>query len=213
MPEGRIDKAILLNLENGEEIAVQWNPSDYQIEKDVGWKEQEVAGRDAPGVEFTAGGRKKLSMQLCYDTSDTGGDVREQTSRVEGLATVDRSLASPRPPRLLFRWGGFEFRCVLQSCSSRYLLFAENGVPLRAELRISLGEFVEEDNGAGGSAGGPSAIPEMTEIGAEERIDQVAERVYGDPAAWPLIAEASGIEDPLDLGEEEWLSTPQGGGL
>lgn len=211
MAARRLERAVLLDLDSGEENGVQFNPSDYLIEKEVGWKEQDVAGRDAPAVEFTSGARRRLTTSLVFDTSDASHDVRVHTGRIEKLALVDRGLRPPRPPRLLFRWGGFEFRCVLQSCASRYLLFDSDGTPLRAELRVVLGEYHEEGAPEGGNPAAAGLEAEEEAIaGADERIDQVAERALGDPARWPEIAEASGIEDPRDLAAGDPLVVPGG---
>lgn len=210
MPDGRIEKAVLQNLESGDSIAVPFNPSEYQLEKDVSWKEQEVAGLDAPRVEFTSGGRRKLSLQLLFDTTDSGADVRLESGRVERLALIDRACTPPRPPRLLFRWGGFEFRSVLATCGSKYTFFSETGVPLRAELRITLGEFIDDEaSGEAGGSPGAGAAPSEITTEAEERIDQAAERLCGDAAAWPELAEANGLEDPLDLGSGTSLTAPR----
>lgn len=49
--------------------------------------------------------------------------------------------------------------------------------------------------------GGPSA-------GTGERIDEIAARYYGDPAAWRILARANGIDNPTELNAGGLLRIP-----
>lgn len=59
-----LEKAVISNLDKGEDIAVMFNPKEYVMEKKTPWSEVNVFGMDAPPVQFTMGERKRLSMEL-----------------------------------------------------------------------------------------------------------------------------------------------------
>src|SRR5512133_1303400 len=102
-----LEKAIITNLDTNEDFKVLFNPKEYIIEKKTAWKEQDIFGLDAPAVEFTAGERKRLSMELFFDTSEEKTDVRDFTEKIETLMLVNSD--EHRPPLLIFSWGKLKF--------------------------------------------------------------------------------------------------------
>ena len=97
-----LEKAIITNLDEGEDIEVMFNPKEYVMEKKTPWSEVNVFGMDSPPVQFSMGERKRLSMELFFDTSEEKTDVREYTSKVEQLMLVNAQ--EHRPPILRFIW-------------------------------------------------------------------------------------------------------------
>ena len=95
-----LEKAVILNLDTDEEFEVLFNPKEYIIEKKTPWKEHEINGLDSPAVEFTIGERKRLSMELYFDTSEEKSDVRVFTEKIEELMMVNSD--QHRPPLLMF---------------------------------------------------------------------------------------------------------------
>ena len=77
-----------------------------------------------------------LEMELFFDTWDTDSvakqDVREQTGRVVNLLDIDRDLHAP--PVLRVQWGSLDFRCVLARANQKFLMFADDGRPVRARV-------------------------------------------------------------------------------
>ena len=98
-----LEKAVIINLDTDEEFEVLFNPKEYIIEKRTPWKEHEINGLDSPAVEFTIGERKRLSMELYFDTSEEKSDVREFTGKIEELMLVNSD--QHRPPLIMFSWG------------------------------------------------------------------------------------------------------------
>ena len=84
-----LEKAIISNLDKGEDIEVMFNPKEYIMEKKTPWSEVNVFGMDSPPVQFTMGERKRLNMELFFDTSEDKTDVRDFTSKVEELMLVN----------------------------------------------------------------------------------------------------------------------------
>ena len=65
-----LEKATITNVDTNDEIEVLFNPKEYVIEKKTPWSEINVFGMDSPPVQFTMGERKRLSMELFFDTSE-----------------------------------------------------------------------------------------------------------------------------------------------
>ncbi len=134
-----LEKAVITNLDNNEEVTVLFNPKEYIVEKKTPWTEMNVFGMDSPPVQFTMGERKRLSMELIFDTSEEKTDVREYTNKMETLMMVNAQ--EHRPPILRFAWGTLSFECVLEDLVQRFTLFMNDGTPLRAVLKVVFKEY------------------------------------------------------------------------
>jgi Contractile injection system tube protein len=127
----------------GEGFDVQFNPTSLTIQY------RSHAGQEAKGAALPAqylGLRTAtMSVDLIFDTADTGGDVRELTGRV--LAFIDptkpdkanksKSGKSP-PPRLKFKWGTFFISGVINEASEELDLWSRTGNPLHAKVHLSI---------------------------------------------------------------------------
>jgi Contractile injection system tube protein/LysM domain len=175
---------------------------------------------DSPVLQFVRGQTETLSLDLFFDTTESGMDdnaqpVTAQTDRFYQLIKIDG--ATHAPPVCFFSWGtGFPgertytsmgtgtperygFKCIVESVRQRFTLFSPQGVPLRATLSVSLKEYktlaeqIDEINKQ-------SADRTHSHVVAErETLSQIAYQVYNDPSQWRAIADSNQIADPLDL--------------
>src|SRR5262245_32520412 len=145
--EGRLEKMKIDNVDTGESFFVLFNPTEYSIEDASRWEDQDKMGQ-MPELFYTGGERKKLSMELFFDTYESRTDVREHTSKIAQLLVVDPD--KHRPPQVTLTWGqvppggphaDFPFTCVLQSLKQQFILFLGNGTPVRAKLAVAFLEF------------------------------------------------------------------------
>lgn len=83
----------------------------------------------------------KLDVELIVDTTDTGGDVREDkekgTDLLKKLATASEG-DHPSPPQVEFRWGRFRFIGLIESLNETLDFWSAEGVPLRATIQLSI---------------------------------------------------------------------------
>lgn len=201
-----LEKAMIQNLDTNDEIEVLFNPKEYVIEKRTPWKEHEIQGLDSPAVEFTLGERKRLSMELFFDTSDEKTDVREYTDLIEELMMVN--VDEHRPPLLLFVWGNLKFKCVLEDLVQRFTMFKSDGTPLRAILKVL---FKEYSTGASQFKEKPRNSSDHTKriiMREGETLQSISAREYGDPTKWREIAEPNDINDPLAVQPGTALKLP-----
>ena len=87
----------------------------------------------------------KLSMELVYDTSMKGTDVRADTHKIASM--MDPAQQTPRrrnaaevkvPAIVIFQWGTVLFEGYIDSYKERVEFFSPEGVPLRAVVTLSL---------------------------------------------------------------------------
>jgi hypothetical protein len=192
-----LEKAVITTLDTEETISVLFNPKEYVLEKKTPWTEVPVIGLDSPPVQFTLGQRKRLSMELFFDTSEEKTDVRDYTTHLETLMLVNAQ--EHRPPLLRFSWGSLSFDCVLEDLVQRFILFMHDGTPLRAVLKVLFKEYRTAATQLSETRRESSDHTKCLILRAGETLSSLAAREYHDPRKWRYIATANHIDDPEHL--------------
>src|SRR5262245_49177618 len=104
----------------GKKIPVQFNPQTLKLTYSNENKSANQPGGSA--AQFVGAGTSKLSVELLFDTSQDGKDVRQKTADIAFFIKPDSGNAQPAskqkkrvPPGLSFEWGTFKFEGVLDS--------------------------------------------------------------------------------------------------
>lgn len=192
-----LEKAVITNLDTGTDIKVMFNPKEYVMEKKTPWSEVNVFGMDAPPVEFTMGERKRLSMELFFDTSEDKSDVRNHTSQIEELMLVNAQ--EHRPPLLRFSWGSLSFDCVLEDLVQRFTLFDSSGIPLRAILKVVFKEYSTAATQLSNTRRESADHTKRMALREGETLSSISAREYHDSRKWRAIADANNIDDPENV--------------
>lgn len=120
-------------------VTVQFNPQSLSVNHRISGtpgKENTSTGTNKQGSPaHITGFNSSLSMELLFDTSQSGDDVRNMTLAISKMMQVpDQNNA----PNVQFSWGTFVFTGIIQSMDETLDLFSERGVPLRATVRLSM---------------------------------------------------------------------------
>lgn len=202
-----LEKAKLMNVDKGTSQDVLFNPKEYSVQKSVQWEPHKAPGLDTPEQEFTSGNPAILSVELFFDTYEDKKDVRaEHTDPIMKLALVDAD--KHRPPLVMFSWGGFTFKGVVESLNLRYTMFLPDGKPCRATANISIKEAQTAKEQLEAN---PRNSPDHTKrrtLKMGETLALIAHEEYDDPAEWRRIADANGIDDPKDVKPGTVLTLP-----
>jgi hypothetical protein len=187
------------------EIEVCFNPKEYSLEKGLDWA-AEKAFSDAPQPEFKAPKPMTLSVTLQFDTYEERANVRDKwVRRIEKLtqmtgdpkSTADRQKF--RPPTILFIWGRFTFKGVLESLTQKYTMFLSDGTPVRAECAIKIRNVLDETFGDGEPQSfSSSGKGKPYDVNDDDRLDLIAAKELGDAGRW---AEIAAMNDVVDAGK------------
>jgi hypothetical protein len=217
---GGLVRALLIDTSAGTVHRVMYNPQELKIEQGNTFAEVGIPGLNAPPLQYVRGKSRVMTMELFFDTYETGEDVRQYTAPIVRL--LDRQPRTQAPPVLLFSLGRMQFRCVLVEAGQRYTMFVTDGTPVRSTMSVRLQEYVDVEvevrqglflgsptldavaskaptpaQQVVGALPGGSATVHLTVRG--DTLSGVASAYLGDPAQWRRIAEANGIDDPLTL--------------
>jgi hypothetical protein len=215
----------------GDPLIVNYNPTEYTLNKAAQIAEIAIPGLDSPILQFVRGQTETLSLDLFFDTTEAGMDdgavsVTKVTDLFYQLIKINGQLHAP--PVLFFSWGmqfpgqrpyasmgigtGSQqrhgFKCVVESVRQRYTLFSPQGIPLRATLTVSLKEYktlseqIAEINAQSANHTNSHVVQ------AGETLAQISASVYNDPTQWRAIADQNNILDPMVLQPGQVLDIP-----
>jgi hypothetical protein len=188
----------------GKTVTVQFNPQSLR----VNFSNQNQGGEQPGGStkQFVGSGTTKLAVELLFDTTADGTDVRQYTKDIAFFvqAKKEGSNSNRVPPGVSFEWGSFVFRGLVDSMDETLDYFSDDGVPLRASISLSISrqeiEFLPGEQGQGGGGGGPTSanITPLVTARPGDSVQSLAAR-DGKSGDWKGIAAANNIDDPLRL--------------
>jgi nucleoid-associated protein YgaU len=187
-------------------IPVMFNPPEYQLQVTNQFAEVGIPGLGSSLLQFVRGSAKTLTMELFFDTTDEGIDVRLYTGLVLGLTSLNSETHAP--PRLLFLWGSLIFPCVLESVTQTFDYFNSLGMPLRARLNVTLKghDTLEDLLGSNQLLSADRTKQWIFKKG--DTLQKIAAQEYGDANKWRPIARANNIDNPLTIPVGRALKIP-----
>lgn len=163
----RVQKAVFTpqsGPQQGHAMTVHFNPTSLQlsIANTLG-----TSGESGDTKQYVTGSSATLAMELTFDTTDVGTDVRSATQRIASLMEPDEQRI---PAIVRFEWGTFVFQGMVQSYQETIDFFSSSGVPLRAKVNMSMARqeavFAEDGARSGTDEGGGDAAVLSVSAGA-----------------------------------------------
>lgn len=192
------------------EFKVQFNPEEITLNQDTNFANQSIPGLSAPILQFVNGNMRTLEMELLFDTYDNKyiqkKDVREVTNEFIKLMEIDSNLHAP--PILRFTWSSIDFRCVLARASQRFIMFANDGTPVRARVTTTFNEYIDLEREAKKTNRQTADFTKVYIVGRGETLSDIAAKLYENPQTWRPIAIANDLDDPKSLEAGQSLRIP-----
>jgi len=189
-------------------IPLRFNPTEFQIEKSNNFAEIPIPGLETPPIQFVRGSSAVLSAEVLLDTSDTLEDVRAAyTDKLQSLLQVIPDMHAP--PIIAFVWDREIFRGVLESASTSFVLFTNEGVPLRARMSLTIKEYRPIEVQVQEMRTESPDFEKAYTVRVGDTLQSIAYWAYRDPQKWRVIAAANGIDDPRALAPGLTLEVPR----
>lgn len=206
-------------------LRVQFNPESLEltirsaIGENEGAKRGNAAARRQQPPQVVSNTTVTLTLQLVFDTTTTGADVRLRTAPIAALmqpAEQQVGRETKKVPALVaFEWSSFVFEGAISDYKETIDFFAPEGLPQRATLSLTLTQqdkpFPQPRPGNAADTGDAfSDLAPAAPLGAGQSVDDVA-AAGGDRGAAGALAAANGIENRRNPGVGA-VAAPRGGG-
>ena len=82
-----LTKAVIVKVDSpgAPPIPVMFNPPQYEVAKSNQFAEIKIPGMPTSVLQFVSGNAKTLTLELFFDTTDSGVNVRVRTSAIVDL--------------------------------------------------------------------------------------------------------------------------------
>lgn len=208
-----------LEVEDKTRIDCMFNPAKFEFSTGNKWDSDRLPGRNTPMLRYGGGTGGSFSLSLVFDTTNDGTAVTVHTNKLLKLLEINTTLAgydeaenNGRPPWVKFHWGTHlhSFKAVITSAKVAFTYFSNEGLPLRANVDLSLNQFEDDANWGPQNPTSGTPKPNRThQVRVGDSLDRIAARYYGDATKWRDIAVLNGIADPLELAPGRLLAIPE----
>lgn len=198
LPDDLIDDPATFETMTGPKVTVpvHFNPASLQHTVSNTLKEE---GKGAKKKQYVSQTTAKLTMDLTFDTTDSGEDVRITTNKMaQLLQPVAEGQSKKVPPVVKFSWGAYSFSGMVEQYKETIDFFAAGGLPLRSSINLTLSS--QDVSFEGGTSSEHASVdadlaPEpvvLADDGGPQGGPQGAASRAGDPRAARAIAAANG---------------------
>jgi hypothetical protein len=219
MPEPAVGATLKIKDSAAAPIAVHFNPSSlqYTVQNQVVEQANGQAQGDQQRKQYITQTTAKLTMDLIFDTTDTGQNVCNLTVPIAQLMIPQTESNDQEtrtaPPIVLFEWGDYAFEGMLEQYRETIDFFHPSGVPLRSSLNLTLASQTLQFE-QGGSSASPTNNS-ARELPAGQNPQTLATQ-GGNPRAARAIASQNGQESlrfsrgPITVSASVQLKGPSG---
>lgn len=191
-------KAVIKNESTNKSFSVMFNPTQLTSQTKLN------IGSEGGSVQFQSLSTSDFSVDLFFDTYETGKNVSDAIQPLEALQKPSvGEQAKKEPPTCTFSWGSFKFTGILVDLTRTFTMFKPDGTPVRAEVNATFKsiETVKQNL----ESKGLDNCRKLTIVKEGERLDLIAARMTGAASNWREIAAANGVDDPLAFPDIEMI--------
>lgn len=132
-------KGYIKNLNTGRIMRFQYNPETFEYSRSATYVELVAPGMSYPTTQYVHGNSRSFPIELfLYDKPYTGV-IDRQKSFFEGLLPPEyNNINYTKPPMVLFVYGSFIKRCVVEELNVKIEEYDSWGRPTMARFNLSL---------------------------------------------------------------------------
>jgi hypothetical protein len=189
-------------------LRVHFNPEKLELSITNAMEQNRNRRRREP-PQLVTESSAKLTLELLFDTTASGADVRLTTFQVAQMmqprpGPSQRGERRGVPAIVLFEWGNFAIQGFIDSYRETLDLFAPEGVPLRATLSLSI---TEQEMPFRPPVQRPQPTPgqdaAVLPANPAESLDALGERLGISRGGAQALAQENGIENLRQPGVDQ----------
>ncbi len=185
------------------EYTVLYNPTGYTQKYEITYEEKKGKNSTSEPQKFGRIKPQVFQFELIFDGTGVSGGANSAASKKRDfvareikkflMVTGHLSGDTHRPPFLRIFWGSMIVTCVLKSADISYSLFHSNGFPLRAKIKATFAEAIDEKLQ---SAKDRKASPDLTHLRTvkdKDSLPMLSYEIYGDVQYYLKIAKRNNL--------------------
>lgn len=187
-------------------FSVMFNPTSFTRKYEVNYEERQGAGDSSSPQVFNKIKPQEYSFEFLFDGTGTAADEIDVQTTVNRFLTVTGKLDGEihRPMYLKIAWGALLSKCVLKSAETTYTLFKPDGFPLRAKIKATFAENVEDVLRVAEERKSSPDVTHRRVVREGDHLSLMCHQVYGDPRYYLEVARFNRLKNyrRLVVGQE-----------
>jgi hypothetical protein len=189
---------------------VMFNPNGYTKKYELQYHDAQGAGSTSSPQVFGKIKPQDYTFEFLFDGTGTTTDKIDVHEQIELFLQVTGKHDGEihRPKYLKLSWGALILKCVLKSAEITYSLFHPDGKPLRAKVKATFSENIEETLRV---AKEKESSPDLTHIRTVTSIDNLplmTYSIYNDPSYYLQVARFNNLKSIRHLSEGSEIRFP-----
>ena len=193
-----------------ETFVVMFNPNTYSQKYEVEYQARQGQGDSGSPQVFGKIKPQEYTFEFLFDGTGTAAE------KVDVQKTVDRFLTVTgkhdgeihRPMYLKLSWGALVSKCVLKAAEITYVLFQPDGYPLRAKVKATFAENVEDALRVAEERKSSPDLTHVHQVKAGEHLSLLAHKFYDDASRYFQVARFNGLTNYRRLAVGQKLAFP-----
>lgn len=171
-------------------FTVMFNPNTYTRKYEVEYTDRQGQGDTSSPQVFGNIKPQEYAFEFIFDGTGTTADAVEVHDVVETFLTVTGKHDGEihRPLYLKLVWGALVSKCVLKNADITYTLFKPDGYPLRAKVKATFAENVEDALRVAEERRSSPDLTHMRTVQEGDHLSLMADRIYQNPAFYFQLA-------------------------
>lgn len=176
---------------------VMFNPTNYVRKYEVEYQDRQGAGDTASPQIYGNIKPQDYNFELTIDGTGATGVKVDVNDKVEHFLKVtgknDGDIHRPRYLKVI--WGSLLVKCVLKSAEVTYNLFKPDGTPLRAKIRFTVSENVEDTLRVAEAGNNSPDLTHKRLVHEGDHLPLMTNRIYGTPDYYLQVAAYNGLKN------------------
>lgn len=135
---GASTKGYIKNLTTGKVMSFQYNPESFEYSRGATYAEIIAPGMSYPDTQYVHGNARTFPIELFVFDKPSTGVVNSYKSFFEEFLPPESNIEYNKPPMMLFTYGDFIRKCVLEDLTIKMEEYDRWGRPTNARFSLSL---------------------------------------------------------------------------
>jgi hypothetical protein len=180
-----------------ETFTVMFNPTAYTQKYELEYQDEQGAGTTSSPQVFGKIKPQDYAFEFVFDGTGTVVDKTDVHAEVDHFLKVTGKHDGEihRPFYLLLSWSKLSVKCVLKSAEVTYNLFNSDGEPLRAKVKATFSENVEETLRVAQERKSSPDLTHVRLVKDKNTLPLSSFEIYGDPSYYLQLARANNLKN------------------
>jgi hypothetical protein len=175
---------------------VMFNPNGYSRKYELEYHNAQGAGSSASPQVYGKIKPQDYTFDYLFDGTGTTADKIDVNELIEKFLEITGKHEGDihRPKYLKLSWGTLILKCVLKSAEIIFSLFDSTGKPLRARVKATFSENIEETLRVAKERENSPDLTHIRMVNTEDNLPIMVYRIYNDPAYYLQVAQVNKLK-------------------